>query len=137
MDKSESKMMIQAYAKNPINNFKMEDYDIKQHEWNFICWDDISVYLKINNNKISNYSFDGNCSTITTAAASFLAEIIIGENIENICRRNYNTFKEKGFEVSNRRKNAAVIALLASINWIYKFLWTEKKLDFEDITEKD
>ena len=136
MNKAESKMMIQEYAKNPINNFKMEKPDIEQHEGNFICGDDISVYLKIQDNKISEYSFSGNCSTITTAAASFLAEIIKEEDIEKILDRNYNTLKERGFEVSNRRKNAAVIALLATINGIYKYKWKEKKIDFEDLTDE-
>lgn len=73
----ESNVMIKEYAKNPLCNFSMESFTVKQHEGNFICWDDIVVYLKIENNNVIEYSFDGNCSTITTAAASLLSEIIV------------------------------------------------------------
>lgn len=54
----ENKLLIQEYAKNPINNYKMEDATVEQHEGNFICGDDITVYLKIEKDKIVDYSFD-------------------------------------------------------------------------------
>jgi nitrogen fixation NifU-like protein len=73
----EHSLLIQEYSKNPLQNFALSTYTIKQHEGNFICGDDITVYLVIENDKIAEYSFDGNCSTITTAAASFLSEFII------------------------------------------------------------
>lgn len=135
MSETESKIMIQEYSKNPVNNFKMGSPDITQHEGNFICGDDITVYLKIKDKKVSEFSFDWNCSTITTAWASLLAEIITDQDIEKIAKRNYKTLQEKGFEVSRRRKNAAIIALLATINGIYKYEWKEKTIDFDDLTE--
>jgi len=131
----ESKLLIQEYAKNPINNFEMKNFSIKQHEWNFICWDDITVFLKINNNKITEYSFTGNCSTITTASASLLADIIIDKEITTILERNYTTLQNHGLEVSKRRKNAAVIALLATQNAIFKHQGTNKQKDFDDLTQ--
>lgn len=33
----EQSLIIQEYAKNPLQNFAMKDYTIKQHEGNFIC----------------------------------------------------------------------------------------------------
>lgn len=33
----EQDLMIQEYAKNPLQNFAMKEYTIKQHEGNFIC----------------------------------------------------------------------------------------------------
>jgi hypothetical protein len=35
--KEEAKIMIEQYAKNPLKNFAMKEYTIKQHEGNFIC----------------------------------------------------------------------------------------------------
>ncbi len=131
----ETKILIQEYAKNPINNHKMKDYTHTQHEGNFICWDDITIYLKIENNIIKDYSFDGNCSTITTAAASFLAEIIIGEDIKEILNWNYKTLLDQWFKVSNRRKRAAVIAIQAAQNAIYTHLGQEKRIELEDLIE--
>lgn len=126
-------LMIKEYASHPINNFFMDDCTIKQHQGNFICWDDITVYLKINDGKITAYSFDGNCSTITTAAASFLAEFIEDASLEEVLTWNYLTMHDKWFEVSPRRKRAAVIALLAVRNAIHKYLGNGKEDTFEDV----
>ncbi len=131
----EQNLMIQEYAKNPLKNFAMKEYTIKQHEGNFICGDDIVVYLVIDHEKIADYSFDGNCSNITTAAASFLSEFIIGTPIQEILRRNYQTMTDHGFEVSPRRKRAAVIAILASRNAIHTYLKDGKTDTFDDIIE--
>ncbi|MEI6117788.1 MAG: iron-sulfur cluster assembly scaffold protein [bacterium] len=93
------------------------------------------VYLKIKDNKITEYSFDGNCSNITTAAASFLSEFIIKTPIEDILHRTYKTMVDHGFEVSPRRKRAAVIAILATRNAIHEYLKDNKKDVFDDIIE--
>ena len=131
----EQSFIIQEYAKNPLQNFAMKEYTIKQHEGNFICWDDIVVYLKIKDNIVTEYSFDGNCSNITTAAASFLSEFIIKTPIEDILHRTYKTMVDHGFEVSPRRKRAAVIAILATRNALHEYLKDGKKDVFDDIIE--
>ena len=131
----ENSLIIQEYSKNPLQNFAMKDYTVKQHEGNFICWDDIVVYIVIKKDKIENYSFDGNCSNITTAAASFLSEFIIGTPIQDVLHRNYQTMIDHGFEVSPRRKRAAVIAILATRNAIHEYLKDGKKDVFDDLIE--
>lgn len=118
----EHSLLIQEYSKNPLQNFALSTYTIKQHEGNFICGDDITIYLVIEDDKIADYSFDGNCSTITTAAASFLSEFIIGEDIQTILTWTYQTMLDKWFEVSPRRKRAAVIAIMAVRNAIHIYL---------------
>ena len=132
----EHSLLIQEYSKNPLQNFALVEYTIKQHEGNFICGDDITVYLVIEDDKIQNYSFDGNCSTITTAAASFLSEFIIWEDIQTVLTRSYQTMLDKGFEVSPRRKRAAVIAIMAVRNAIHIYLNDKKKDTFDDILEE-
>lgn len=132
---TESELLIKEYSKNPINNFKMKDASIHQHEGNFICWDDIVVYLKIEDNKIKEYSFDGNCSAITTAGASYLSELIVGKSITDILTWNYQTMLDNWFEVSPRRKRAAVIAILAARNAIHAYLKDGKTDSFDDLIE--
>lgn len=131
----EQNFLIQEYAKNPLQNFAMKDCTIKQHEGNFICWDDIVIYLIIKDNKIAEYSFDGNCSNVTTAAASFLSEFIIQTPIEDILHRTYQTMVDHGFEVSPRRKRAAVIAILATRNAIHEYIKDGQKDVFDDLIE--
>ena len=118
----ETNMLIQEYSKHPLCNFEMQDATVSSHEGNFICGDDITVFLKIEEGTIISYSFTGNCSTITTAAASFLSEFIIGASLELVLTWTYETMVEKGFEVSPRRKRAAVIAILAARNAIHAYL---------------
>ncbi len=131
----ENSLLVQEYAKNPIQNFPLEKYTVKQHEGNFICGDDITVYLVIEKNKIKEYSFDGSCSTITTAAASFLAEFIKGADIQDVLTRTHKTMQEKGFEVSAKRKRAAVIAIMAARNAIHEYLKDGQKDVFDDLLD--
>lgn len=132
---SEIELLIKEYAKNPINNFEMPDADVSRHEGNFICWDDITVYLKIQDNRITEYSYDGSPSTVSLAAASFLAEFIIWATLDEVLSRNYETFAEKGFEVSPRRKRAAMIALLGARNAIHKYLGEDREDDFDELID--
>lgn len=131
----EANLLIQEYAKHPLCNYVMESPTVFSHEWNFICWDDITVYLKIEKSIITDYSFFGNCSTITTAAASFLSEFIIGSSITDVLMWTYETMLEKWFEVSPRRRRAAVIAILASRNAIHTYLADLDEDSFDDLLD--
>lgn len=128
-------VMIKEYAKNPVGNYEMSDADISRHEGNFICGDDITVYLKILDGKIQKFSYDGNPSTVSLAAASFLAEFIDNIEIKEILTWNYETFLERGFEVSPRRKRAALIALLGVRNAIHEYLSDGIVDDFDDLID--
>lgn len=129
----EVSILIQEYAKNPLCNFAMKDYTVKQHEGNFICGDDITVYLRIEDNFVREYSFDWNCSTITTAAASLLSEVVVWVELSEILTWDYAKMLSLWFEVSPRRKRAAVIALLATRNAIHSYLNDGKEDAFDDI----
>ena len=62
------------YSKNPTNKGKLDNFDIEFWEENRTCWDDLKVYLKIDDNKISDWSFEGDTAIITTACASVFGE---------------------------------------------------------------
>ena len=130
---TEQELLVQEYAKNPLCNYKMENYTITAHEGNFICWDDINVYLIIDNDIIEKYSFDWNCSNITTAAASFLSEFIVWININEVLAWDLIFFVDKGFDVSKKRRRALVIWLMAVRNAIHSYLNDWKKDNFDDI----
>lgn len=132
---TEQELLIKEYSKNPICNYKMDNYNASFHEGNFICWDDINVYLIIESNIIKKYSFDWNCSNITTAAASFLSEFLIWKNVNEILTRNYNFFVKNGMDVSKKRRRALVIWLLAVRNSIHEYLKDGKKDNFDDLLD--
>jgi nitrogen fixation NifU-like protein len=114
--------LVSQYYDNPVNKAFMKDATISRHEGNSICGDDITVYLKIENDTITARSYDGNTSMITTAAASFFSELIGDKTLDEVLQMTYeNTLIPEGFEVSPRRKRAGAIAILATRNAIHQY----------------
>lgn len=132
---SETELLVKEYSKNPLCNYEMQNPDVTRHEGNFICGDDVTVYLKIQEGKIAEFSYDGNPSTVSLAAASFLSEFLIWTSLDEVLSWNYETFVEKGFEVSPRRRRAAVIALLGVRNAIHAYCNDGIEEDFDDLID--
>lgn len=137
-----SDSLITEYNKNPVHFYEMKDFNISFHEWNFICWDDITVYLKIKDNTINEFSFSWNPWQVSTASCSLLAEMIEWKPIDEVMTRSYETFVEQGLEVLPRRRRAVVIWLL----WVRNAIHQRRKdtkpdsdeiiiEEFEDILE--
>jgi len=123
---------IAYYFKNPFNKFEMDDFDVEHYEDNDTCWDSLIIYLKINDWIIENWSFTWDTAIITTALASLLGEISIWEKLETILTWDYDFMEEQLWDkVSDRRKKAAVLALLTTRNAIHKYLkdWLEDEFD--------
>lgn len=131
----EENLILKEYSTNPINNFEMENYTVKYHEWNFICWDDVTVFLLIEKWSITKYSYIGNLSTVSLAVSSFLSEFIIGSNIEEVLSRDYDFINQKWIVVSNKRKRASVLPILAVRNAIHQYLVDSKIDDFDDLID--
>ena len=137
-----SDSIITEYNKHPVNFYKMEDFDVSRHEWNFICWDDITIYLKIKDDTIEEFSFSWNPWQVSTASCSLLAEMIEWKTIDEVMTRWYETFVQQWLEVLPRRRRAVVIWLLWVRNAIHEWR-KDKELDsdkilveeFEDILE--
>ena len=137
-----SDALITEYNNNPVNFFEMKNFTISHHEWNFICWDDITVYLKIKDNIIEEFSFSWNPWQVTMASCSLLAEMIPWKTIDEIMEWNYDTFVDQWLDVLPRRRRAVVIWLLWVRNAIHEFRWDKKSGsdeilvdEFEDILD--
>ena len=50
--------LIQNYER-PMNKGKLKDANASMHEENISCGDKITLYLKIEKNKVSDVSFEG------------------------------------------------------------------------------
>ena len=129
-------VILQEYSKTPVYNVELKDYTIKYHEWNFICWDDITVFLKIEWNKIINYGYNWNLSTVSLASAWFLSEFLFDTSIQDILSRNYDFLASKDFQVSAKRKRASVLPILALRNAIHQYLADWKTDDFDDLIDE-
>lgn len=125
---------ITFYSKTPPNKGVLDNYTVKYFEDNNICWDDLEVYLTIEESIIKEFSFSGDTAIITTACASILWESIIGLSVYDVLEMDYKTIEELiGMEVSSRRKQASVLGLLTTRNAIHEHLQDGVKDNFDDI----
>lgn len=115
--------VITFYSKTPPNKVALENFDVKFSEENRSCSDDITVYLKIDDNKISDWWFEWITSIITTATSSVFGESIVGMSLEEVLQKDYNYIVELVWEeISPRRQKSSVFGLLATRNAIHKYL---------------
>jgi len=129
-------MILQEYSKNPVCNIELKDFTIQYHEWNFICWDDITVFLKIDWDKIVDYWYIWNLSTVSLASAGFLSEFLFEVTLNDILWWNYEFLVSNWFEVSTKRKRASVLPILALRNAIHQYLADWKTDDFDDLIDE-
>lgn len=115
-----SDSLISEYNKNPVNFYEMKDFTVSHHEWNFICWDDITVYLKISDNLIKEFSFSWNPWQVTLASCSLLAEMIQWKTVNEVMSWWYDSFVDRWLDVLPRRRRAVVIWLLWVRNAIHE-----------------
>ncbi len=125
---------ITFYSKTPPNKQALEDFTVKYYEDNNICWDDLEVFLKIEDNIIKAFGFTWETAIITTACASILGESIIGQNVSEVLKMDYKSIEELiEMEVSPRRRQASVLWLLTTRNAIHTYLEDGQKDEFDDI----
>ncbi len=126
--------IITFYSKNPPNRWEMADATIRYKEENRSCSDTIEVFLKIENNILVDWSFEGMTSIVTTATSSVFWESIVGMTLDEILKKDYNYIKKLVEEdISPRRQKAAVFWLVATRNAIHKYLWDGQKDDILDM----
>lgn len=122
------------YSKNPFNKFEMENPSVDYVEENTTCWDSLTIFLLIEDNIIKDWSFYWDTALITTACGGIFWESIIWEKLENVLQKDYKSITDLVWdEISERRKKAAVHALLSTRNAIHKYLDDGIKDDFDDV----
>lgn len=127
--------IITFYSKNPPNRGELDNFTIRKTQENLACWDDIEVFLRIEDEKVKDFSFEGDTSIISTACASIFWESIVGMPLKEILDKKYNYIEQLiWMEVSPRRKNASVLGMLVTLNAIHEYLKDGIVLDFDDLT---
>lgn len=111
---------MDIYAKNILDHYQrpynfgpLED-GIKHHTLNRSCGDDITVYVKIENNKLSRISFEGHGCSISMATTSILSEKLIGYEVATVLKLGLEDIQKiLGIDISLRREKCAMIGLRA------------------------
>lgn len=73
--------VILDHCKHPRNFHPLEGADRNAEGYNPLCGDKVKIYLKLENGRISDISFQGSGCAISTASASILTETLKGKTI--------------------------------------------------------
>ena len=126
--------LIMAYSQDTPNKYIMENPTIRYKEINRVCSDVVEIFLKIENNIIKEFSFDGYMSVTATACVSITGELLTDKNIDEILTLNEDFIKENiGTDISPRRRHASLIGLLAIKNAIHIYKNDGMVEDFSDV----
>lgn len=131
----ETSLLIQEYYKSNKFFHDMEDYTVTKKIGNKVCGDTIQVFLKIEDGIITDYSYTGEPSQITKAAAEFFGEYVIGMKIQEMLVLDANWVRNEGFEVSYRRIRSSISAILATRNAIHEYLDDGVIDEYEDLLD--
>ncbi len=71
--------VIFDHNRNPRNFHVMEDADRQVEGFNPLCGDRLTLFLKMEGDKISDASFQGSGCAISTASVSLMTEIVKGK----------------------------------------------------------
>ncbi len=74
--------VIFDHNRNPRNFRVIEDADRKVEGFNPLCGDHLTLYLKLDGDKIVDASFQGSGCAISTASVSLMTEIIKGKTMD-------------------------------------------------------
>lgn len=103
---------ILDYYKYPRNKEELHNCTCKHRELNPLCGDDITLYLKIENNTITKATFTGKGCAISQASISMLTEKLEGMKLEQAkALKKEDIFTMLGIPISFVRMNCALLSL--------------------------
>lgn len=76
--------VILDHNKNPQNFFKLENANRHAEGYNPLCGDHLTVYLKLEGDKIQEISFEGSGCAISKASGSMMTSNIKGKTVVEI-----------------------------------------------------
>lgn len=100
------------HFENPRNHGEMPDADVHLQGGHSGCSDIVTVYLKLDGDRLEKISFLGEGCTISQAAMSIMTEEVQGLRVEDIEMMDYNTISELiGEELVKTRPRCANLGL--------------------------
>lgn len=126
--------LIMVYSRDVPNKYIMENPTLRYREVNRVCSDVVEVFLRIENDILTEFSFDGYMSITATACVAITGELLLEHNIDEILTLNEKFVHENiGNDISPRRRLASLIGLLAIKNAIHIYKNDGIREDFSDI----
>ena len=102
------------HYKHPRNCHELQDFTFQQKELNPVCGDEITLFLKITDNKVQAVSFIGQGCAISQASISLLTDYLKGKTFDEIKKISKETmFELLGIPISHTRMKCALLSLKA------------------------
>ncbi len=115
MDRQEQIEFMLDHYQNPHNHGEMENADASFQGGNPGCGDIVTMYVKMDGERIDQISFTGEGCTISQAAASVLTDELKDMTVEQVEELGYPFISELlGDEVVKMRPRCATVALDAA-----------------------
>lgn len=103
---------IISHYEHPHNKGELKDPSVSMHEYNPLCGDDLTIYLKIKDGRVDDVRFKGTGCAISMASASMLTDFIKGRSIADIERMGLHTIIELlGIDPGPARLKCATLSL--------------------------
>ena len=103
---------ILDHYKHPRYKGHLEKPDIRHHDHNPFCGDDITVELQVENDVVIAAAFDGRGCAISQATASMLMEEVIGKSVAELKQLDKAYILELlGIEIGPVRLKCALLPL--------------------------
>lgn len=123
------------YAEELLRNYEhpgskraMQDASMSMSEDNISCGDSIKVYIKLDNGKISDASFEGSGCVISMGSANMLLVELKGKTLEQLERMGYKELLGIiGIDPGPVRMHCATLALRAAKK--AAFTYEKKQVD--------
>lgn len=105
---------ILDHYKHPRNCGVLQDADASSEQANLSCGDQVVVYIKVVDNKLSAIKFTGQGCAISQASISMLTDKLLGHDAEEVLKMDLDSIRNLlGIEISDRRSACALIGLTA------------------------
>ncbi|MEK6959931.1 MAG: iron-sulfur cluster assembly scaffold protein [Nanoarchaeota archaeon] len=115
------------YYRNPRCFGTIENYHVHARDTNPSCGDVIEFFARVNRDKvITEIKFTGKGCAISQAAASMLAEAMMGKNINEIVKLDKKQMLEMvGIPISMMRMKCALLGMKVLKVGVYQYLGKE------------
>lgn len=125
---------IIAHYEKPHNKGEISDPSTSMHENNPLCGDDITVYLNIKDNIITDVKFDGSGCAISMASASMLTDFIKGKSLSDIEEMGLKTIIDLlGIDPGPARLKCATLSLKTVKEACFKYQHKNVDKDTKDL----
>jgi len=79
--------IILDHYRNPHHRGLRDDFDVEVHHVNPTCGDEVTLRVKLDGDRVTDVSYDGQGCSISQASASVMTDLVIGRGVEDAMGR--------------------------------------------------